>query len=135
MSERIGRSVAIGDAGNDEEAISSIEQIRNGFSIMKTGMLAALVLGNTYSREVRDLRTGDIVRNKDQTRSDAILDSVFKGNYPKFVALMIWAILPLPPAGGNRNPLFIKFERYLDSACGHTIDVPTASKAKEILLL
>jgi hypothetical protein len=138
MSERVGRSIAIGDAGNDEEVIGSLEQIANRFSNRKSGVLAALVLGNTFSRELRDLRTGDLVRKKDQPKSDKILDSIFKANDPIFVALMIRAIVPIPPAEGKEGSLVLKFDRYLDSAYSYTTvdaDLRIISKAREILFL
>lgn len=138
MSERVGRSIAIGDAGNDEEAIGSLEHVAKRFSNTKSGVLAALVLGNTFSRELRDLRTGDIVRKKDQSKSDEILESVFKANDPIFVALMIRAIVPIPPAKGKEGSLIHKYNRYLDSAYSPTTvnaDPRVISKAREIMFL
>ena len=138
MVERVGRSIAIGDAGNDEEVIGSLEQVANRFSKTKSGVLAALVLGNTFSRELRDLRTGDIVRKKDQSKSDEILDPVFKANDPIFVALMIRAIVPIPPSKGKEGSLILKYNRYLDSAYSPTTvnaDLRVISKAREILFL
>jgi hypothetical protein len=111
MNDLVGKSIALGDAGNDQQAINSLQQIADRFSEKNSGVTAALVLGNTFSRDFKDLKSGKIDRSKDEVKARKIMFQAFGSADPITVALMIRSILPRPSA---EEPLVLEFTKYLE---------------------
>lgn len=79
LDENFGRAIALGDVGADEVTQEKLSSIADVFADTDTGAAAAIVLANSLSREVRDIRGGDIARKAAKKDSEKALDQVMKG--------------------------------------------------------
>lgn len=74
MSDNVGLSLAFGDFGADAEARAGLTAVMDRFADSTSGVAAALVVANSLARDFRDVRSGSVVRAKDQAAALAALD-------------------------------------------------------------
>jgi hypothetical protein len=60
MDEAIGRSVALGDFGPDEDAAATLATVAEEYPETDTGAVLGLVLANGFGRDTLDLTSGDV---------------------------------------------------------------------------
>lgn len=75
MTPAVGRAFAFGDYGTDVAARENLTQLANRYAATDTGAAAALTLANAHGRDLRNLYSGDVMRQTDQ----AAAESRFKG--------------------------------------------------------
>lgn len=74
LDETVGRSVALGDYGVDEDVADTLESVVDDFAATDTGAVMGLVLANGFSRDTLDLTSGDVAAPARQGDADQILD-------------------------------------------------------------
>lgn len=114
LDEDFGRAIALGDVGADEVTQDKLTNIADGFADTDTGAAAAIVLANSLSREVRDIRSGDIARKSAKKDSDKALDKVMKGRDAGEVMRLATAVVS--PAEKNAPVLDSIINRIKDAS-------------------
>jgi hypothetical protein len=76
MTPAVGRAFAFGDFGTDDAARESLTQLANKYAATDTGAAAALTLANAHGRDLRDLYSGDLLRQTDQAAAESRFKSV-----------------------------------------------------------
>jgi hypothetical protein len=79
MDDAVGRSVAFGDYGPDEDAAQRLEAVFDQFADSETGAVMGMVLANSYGRDTLDLTNGDVVASARRGDAGQILDRLRAG--------------------------------------------------------
>jgi hypothetical protein len=66
MKPGVGGAFARGDFGVDEETLTDLTRLADADAGSDTGIAAALVLANGHASPLRDLRSGECLRERDQ---------------------------------------------------------------------
>ncbi len=129
MNDRVGRSFAQGDAGADVETIDELKKIADQFPESNVGIVAQMVLGNTFAREFKESRTGKVVRKADQEAASQLFGKAFGAK--DIVSVARLARAATLPRGTSREPLIDALEVDIDrgdSARGKDEEVGRARK-------
>lgn len=131
MNEHVGRSLALGDAGADLEAIQKLEEIADRFPERDAGVVARMVLGNTLARETKDLRTGRVMREADQATATQMFDEAFQAKALTIVARLACAVTP--PAAVSKGPLLEGLRTHLERVAREHGEDEELARAQELL--
>ena len=74
LNEGVGRSIAVGDLGVDAGAEDRLRSLAEDFTTTDLGTAASVVLSNAYSRDVRDVRRGRVLRDSDRDTASYFLE-------------------------------------------------------------
>jgi hypothetical protein len=78
MDEAIGRSVALGDFGPDEDAAATLATVAEDYVHTETGAVLGLVLANGLGRDTLDLTSGDVATPARQGDATDIIDRLLE---------------------------------------------------------
>ena len=83
MDDAIGRSVALGDFGADENAADTLATVAEEYVDTDTGAVLGLVLANGYGRDTLDLTSGDVATPARQNDLAGLLDRLLEHRTPE----------------------------------------------------
>ncbi|HEY0459469.1 MAG TPA: hypothetical protein VGC97_10060 [Pyrinomonadaceae bacterium] len=110
MDLGVGRAFAFGDFGTDHRAKEKLEELANKYGQTETGAAASLTLANSFSRDLRDLYSKNILRVADQTAADNHFDSTAKEHSAKTLVQLATAVAA--PTEG-KAPILEQTQDYL----------------------
>ena len=79
MDDGVARSLALGDFGFNAETRRKLEVLTEKYGNTTSGAAAALVLANSLSRPLKNLRTGKIARKAEPERGRRAMSIAAKG--------------------------------------------------------
>lgn len=83
MDDAIGRSVALGDFGADENAAETLATVAEEYVDTDTGAVLGLVLANGFGRDTLDLASGDVATPARQGDLAGLLDRLLEHRTPE----------------------------------------------------
>lgn len=120
MIPGVGRAFALGDYGMDHAARSNLEALVKDHGTTPTGRAAALLLANAHARAMRDIRTGETMREADEKHArkmfEAALDSGLRAEPSALAALASAVAAPVE----SDAPIFDIVASHLAKAAGET---------------
>jgi hypothetical protein len=98
MDDGVARSLALGDFGFKAETRRKLEVLAEKYGDTTSGAAAALVLANSLSRPLRNLRTGKIARKAEPERGRRAMSIAAKGRAAAhLVELAVAVVSPADP--------------------------------------
>lgn len=93
MDPAVGLSLALGDIGTDTAALDKLTTLVDRFPKTDTGAASAMVVVNSLARDLRDVRTGRVIRPADEAQAGRALDAALKGRDAANVASLAAAVV------------------------------------------
>lgn len=132
MTLPVGRAFAFGDFGTDDEARLNLEKLANTYGSTTTGAAAALTLANSQSRDLRDLRSGDTLRQADHAAADSWFKGVAEGTLKENPeALVRLATAVAAPTEGGAPVLDLAADHLSEAATDAVSPVAAADAAAD----
>jgi hypothetical protein len=98
MNDGVARSLALGDFGFNAETRRKLEVLAEKYGNTTSGAAAALVVANSLSRPLRNLRTGKVARKAEPERGRRAMSIAAKGRAPAdLVELAVAVVSPADP--------------------------------------
>lgn len=92
MDTSVGRAFAFGDYGIDDSVRTGLEVLAKKYGDTETGGAAALTLANSLNRDLRDLYTGDVLRQSDATAAKAHFNSTVEQHSANTLVELVTAV-------------------------------------------
>jgi hypothetical protein len=93
MDRNVGLSLALGDVGTDTGVLDRLTAVYDRFGTTDTGAAAALVVANSVSRDLRDLRSGGVLRPANEALAERAFDTAVQGRDAAAVAELATAVV------------------------------------------
>jgi hypothetical protein len=93
MDDGVARSLALGDFGFNAETRRKLEVLAEKYGNTTSGAAAALVLANSLSRPLKNLRTGKIARKAEPERGRRAMSIAAKGRTAAHLAELAVAVV------------------------------------------
>ncbi len=106
----VGLALAIGDSGAEPAAQEKLEEVLDRFPETETGAASAMVVVNSVSRDLRNVRSGEVLRPADDALVARALEIATRGDAVDVARRAAAVVSPIE----RESPLLDRVERLLE---------------------